>query len=179
MTRTSARTLTRVALCMALIAVCSWISVPLPVPFTLQTFGIFCTLGLLGGKNGTVAVLGYIFLGLVGIPVFAGFQGGPAVLLGPTGGYILGFLGSALLYWAITARLGTKLPVQVTAMLLGLLVCYVFGTAWFLTVYTRTKGAITLHAALGWCVFPFLLPDAGKLGLALLLTQRLRRFLPQ
>lgn len=70
-----------------LIAICSWISIPMTVPFTLQTFAVFLAVGVLGGKRGSLAVLIYILLGAVGIPVFAGFSGGIGVLLGNTGGY--------------------------------------------------------------------------------------------
>lgn len=64
----------------ALITVCSWISVPMQIPFTLQTFAVFVTVGLLGTKRAVMAVLGYIILGGLGAPVFAGFSGGPGVL---------------------------------------------------------------------------------------------------
>ena len=84
--------LTQTAICAALIAVCSWISVPAPVPFTLRTFGVFCVLGILGGKRGTAAVLLFLLLGAAGLPVFAGFNGGIGALLGATGGYLLGFV---------------------------------------------------------------------------------------
>ena len=95
------------ALFTVLLTVCTWISVPVPpVPFTLQTFAVFAALGTLGGRRGTYAVGAYLLLGLAGAPVFSGFQGGAGVLLGATGGYILGFLASAALYWALTARLG-------------------------------------------------------------------------
>lgn len=87
-----------------------------------------------------MAILAYLLLGLVGLPVFSGFQGGPGVLLGTTGGYILGFLASALLYWGMTARLGDRPAVTAAAMVLGLLVCYAFGTAWFLVAYARRRG---------------------------------------
>ena len=79
------------ALFTVLLAVCTWISVPVPpVPFTLQTFAVFAALGTLGGRRGTYAVGAYLLLGLAGAPVFSGFQGGAGVLLGATGGYILG-----------------------------------------------------------------------------------------
>ena len=84
--------LTYMAVCAALIAVCSWISIPAAVPFTLQTFAVFCVLGLLGGKRGTVSILVYILLGAIGLPVFSGFNGGIGALLGTTGGYIIGFI---------------------------------------------------------------------------------------
>ena len=94
------------ALFTVLLAVCAWITVPLTVPFTLQTFGVFAALGTLGGRRGTYAVAAYLLLGLAGLPVFSGFRGGPGVLLGTTGGYILGFLASALLRPRIIICLG-------------------------------------------------------------------------
>lgn len=166
-----------VALFAVLIAVCAWISIPLTVPFTLQTFAVFAALGILGGRRGTFAVVVYILLGVVGLPVFSGFQGGAGVLLGTTGGYILGFLGSALLYWGITRHFGSKPFVMALAMVLGLLVCYGFGTVWFVQAYAKTSGAVGAMTALGWCVFPFVLPDLAKLGLALVLSRRVRKYL--
>lgn len=75
-----------IALLVVVIAVCSWISIPSVVPFTMQTFGVFCAVGLLGGFRGTVAVLIYILMGLIGLPVFSNFNGGVGYLMGPTGG---------------------------------------------------------------------------------------------
>ena len=160
-----------------LIAVCSWISIPATVPFTLQTFGIFVTVGILGGKRGSVSVLIYLLLGAVGIPVFAGFKGGIGALLGTTGGYIIGFLFSALIMWGMEVLLGKKLWVLAVSMVLGLLACYAFGTIWFMVVYARTSGAIGLMTALGWCVFPFILPDVIKIALALVLSKRLAKLI--
>ena len=165
------------ALFAVLMMVCAWITVPLTVPFTLQTFGVFAALGTLGGRRGTYAVAAYLLLGLAGLPVFSGFRGGPGVLLGTTGGYILGFLALALLYWAVTARLGQRPVVMAAAMVLGLVVCYAFGTAWFLVAYARTAGSIGLWAALGMCGCPFVVPDLLKIALAMLLSHRLSRHL--
>lgn len=162
------------ALFAALIAVCSWISIPAAVPFTLQTFAVFAAVLLLGGKRGSLAVAVYLLLGAVGLPVFSGFKGGVGALLGPTGGYILGFLISALLIWAVTARFGERLGVLAAALLLGLAVCYAFGTAWFVVVYSRARGPISVGSALGMCVVPFILPDLCKIALALLLSNRLK-----
>ena len=116
-------------------------------------------------------------VGAIGVPVFAGFKGGIGALLGTTGGYIIGFLGLALVYWLLTAKLGGSLWVKTVACVLGLAVCYAFGTAWFLVVYAASTGPIGLATALGWCVIPFLLPDAVKLGMALVLAQRLARYI--
>lgn len=162
------------ALFAVLMAVCSWISLPLgPVPFTLQTFAVFLAVGVLGGRRGTITILVYILMGAVGLPVFSNFSGGIGQLMGATGGYILGFLGSALVMWAMEALLGKKTWVLAVSMVLGLVVCYAFGTFWFMQVYARTSGPVGVMAALGWCVFPYILPDLGKIALALLLGNRL------
>lgn len=167
-----------IALMAAVISVCAWITVPVStVPFTMQTFGIFAALGLLGGRRGTAAVLVYLLLGFAGVPVFAGFTGGAGKLLGVTGGYLLGFLLSALVYWAVTARFGAKLPVAFAAMVLGLLVCYAFGSAWFLYLYVAGGKAITLAGVLGICVVPYVIPDLVKIAVALLLVKRVGRYI--
>lgn len=161
----------------ALMAICAWISVPMPaplVPFTLQTFAIFAAVTTLGGRRGTYAVGVYLLLGLVGLPVFAGFRSGPGTLLGTTGGYILGFLVCAAVYWLLTACLGDSLGVVLLAGFLGLATCYAFGTAWFLLLYTRTTGPMGLGAALSMCVVPYVLPDLCKLALAVLVSRRVR-----
>ena len=165
-----------IALFACLMAICSWISVPGEVPFTLQTMGVFLAIGLLGGKRGTLAVLVYILMGTVGLPVFSGFTGGIGKLVGVTGGYIVGFLASALVMWAMEALLGRKKWVLALSMVVGLLICYAFGTAWFMVLYTSSKGAITLGAVLGMCVIPYIIPDAIKIAVALLLTNILKRF---
>ena len=161
----------------ALIAVCSWISIPTTVPFTLQTFAVFLALAMLGGRNGFFAVLTYILLGAVGVPVFAGFKGGIAALLGNTGGYIVGFLLLAGVYWLMTSLINEKIYIKAIALVLGLVLCYAFGTAWFMFVYIKSNGAVSLITVLGWCVFPFILPDVIKLALSLLISSRLSRFL--
>lgn len=162
-----------------LIALCSWISIPIGlVPVTLQTFAVFATMGILGGRRGTFAVLVYILLGAVGVPVFAGFAGGVSILFGMTGGYILGFLLTGLLYWGLTKAFGEKLPVVVLSMVLGLIVCYAFGTAWFMVVYNAKNAGnpIGLIGALSMCVFPFVIPDLVKIVLAVAMTKALKRY---
>jgi biotin transport system substrate-specific component len=161
----------------ALTAVCSWISIPSTVPFTLQTFAVFCVLSLLGGKRGTVSIVIYILLGAVGMPVFAGFTGGIGILLGTTGGYIIGFILMGLLFWLAEHFFGNALPVRIVSMLAGLLVCYAFGTGWFLWVYARQSGAIGIGTALSWCVLPFILPDLAKMALAVGIAGRVKKFI--
>lgn len=150
----------------ALTAVCAWIAIPIPpMAFTMQTFAVFLTLGVLGGKYGTVSILLYLLLGLMGLPVFSGFRGGASALMDATGGFLWGFLAAGLVYW-LTERLGT-LP----AMIAALLVCYACGCWWF-TVYTGNAG---WTAAAMTCVAPYLIPDALKLWLAYGVSGRLRR----
>lgn len=158
----------------ALLAVCAWISIPLTVPFTMQTFGVFFLLSALGGKRGTCSILVYILLGAIGVPVFAQFSSGLGILLGNTGGYILGFLLSGAIYIVMTKLLGEKLPVRIAALVLGLAVCYAFGTAWFMYLYTKANGAVTLGTVLSWCVIPFVIPDLVKLALAVVISARLK-----
>ena len=171
------RNMARCALLTALLCICAWIGFPMgDVSITMQTFGLFLTLGLLGGKIGSLSCFLYLLLGSVGLPVFSGFRGGLGTLLGATGGYILGFLAAALVYWLITTLLGTRLPIRAGASLLGLLVCYGFGTLWYALIWTKA-GGLSLGLILGKCVLPYLLPDLIKLGLALAATEKLKRII--
>ena len=163
----------RVGILAALIALCAWISIPTAVPFTLQTFAIFLALAVLGGKLGTLAVGVYLLLGAVGLPVFAGFKGGLGALLGNTGGYLLGFLLTALVMWGAERIFGQKTGPYLLSAVVGLLLCYLFGTAWFYVLYTSTSGPVGIATVLGWCVIPFVVPDLVKLALALLLGRRI------
>lgn len=164
-----------IAIMAAIMAVTSWISIPATVPFTLQTMGVFTAVGLLGGKRGTLAVLVYILLGAIGVPVFAGFTGGIGIILGTTGGYIVGFLFSALVMWGMENLFGRSTAALAVSMVAGLLVCYAIGTVWFMAVYARNAGAIGLGTVLSWCVIPFVIPDLIKITLSLLLTNRLKK----
>ena len=162
-----------IALGAVLITICSWISIPTTVPFTMQTFAVFFVLSALGGKRGTVSIIVYVLLGAFGVPVFAQFASGIGILLGSTGGYIVGFIFMGLIYWLIVHSFGKKLWVEILAMVIGLAVCYSFGTVWFMIVYAKANGAVGIATVLAWCVIPFILPDLMKLGLALALARRL------
>ena len=169
------RDLVLIALFAALIALCAWITIPSFVPFTMQTFAVFMAASLLGGKRGTLAVLVYILLGAVGLPVFSGFNSGLGYLAGKTGGYIIGFIALALTMWGVTKIGGRGWVVRGIGMVAGLLVCYAFGTAWFMNVYIRTSGPVTLMTVLSWCVIPYIIPDLIKIALALYLSNRIKR----
>lgn len=154
----------------ALICLCAWLIVPFPgVPFTMQTFAVCLSLLVLGGKRGSAAIFTYLMLGLCGLPVFSGFQGGFSALVGPTGGFLMGFLLGALGYWALTA-LGVK-PVPATAACLA--VSYLSGCLWYAFGYL--SGSSGLGAAAMQCVAPFLIPDGIKLTLAALVAKKLNK----
>lgn len=165
-----------VAVSTALIAVCSWISIPLTVPITLQTFAVFAVAGLFGMKRGTLAVLVYLLLGGIGVPVLAGMTGGLDKIIGLTGGYLLGFVFIALIVGFVSDKFERKALPMLLAMLLGLAVCYAFGTAWFMFVYARTSGAVGLGTVLGWCVIPFIIPDCAKIACALVVSNRVGKY---
>lgn len=169
------------AMFVAIITVCAWISIPIgEIPITLQTMGVCLAAALLGGKRGTIATAVYILLGLCGVPVFTGFTGGVAKLVLPTGGYIAGFLFTALIVGAASDYIKTKndrarMAVLAAAMALGIAVCYAFGTAWFMVLYARAEKSITLAGALSLCVVPYLLPDVVKIVFAAALVAKLKK----
>ena len=155
----------------ALMAVCAWITIPGPVPFTLQTFAVFLAILSLGGRDGFISILVYILLGAVGLPVFSGFRGGVGVLLASTGGYLVGFLLAALLMMlfekkGLTARILSAAGAMVTY--------FAFGTAWYAVVYTAGGKAFSLTAVLMACVVPFVLPDILKIALAFVIAKRIK-----
>lgn len=163
------RNMTQGAMLAAMLAVCAWISVPIPpIGFTLQTFGICLTLGLLGGRRGGASILLYLALGAVGLPVFSGFRGGMGALLGPTGGFLWGFALAGPVY-SLASRLGV-LPGMVSV----LAVSYCSGCLWY-TIYVP---GTSVGAAAMVCVAPYLLWDGIKLFLAWMLTRRLKKHIP-
>lgn len=164
-----------IALFAVLMAICSWISIPTVIPFTMQTFAVYLALDFLGGKKGTIAVCIYLLMGLIGLPVFSNFTSGLGVLLGAAGGYMMGWILSGLVMWALERLLGRKIWAQVLSMLTGLIVCYGTGTAWYVLVYGKNMGTAGIRTALFLCVIPFVIPDLIKLGMALWISQRLKK----
>ena len=167
------RDMTLISLFAALISVTAFISIPLgTAPITLQTFGVFSTLILLGGRRGSISVGVYIALGAVGLPVFSGFTGGIGRLFDATGGFIFGFLAAALLYWLLSQLLGSSLTTTVISATLAHLALYAVGTLWFLIGYSDGRGLwLTLVAT----VLPYLLPDAIKLFLAIFVCEKIKK----
>ena len=169
------RELVFISIMSAVVAVCSWISIPSVVPFTLQTLAVFCSLSILGGRSGFFAILVYILLGTVGFPVFSGFKGGISILIGPTGGYIIGFLMIAGMYWIGEVLSNGNSIVNVISMTVGLMLCYTFGTLWFMFMYTRSIEKIGWFEALKLCISPFVIPDLFKMLFAISISNRIKK----
>lgn len=165
-----------VALSAAIIAVCSWISIPTAIPFTLQTLAVFTVAGLFGVKRSIFSVLVYILLGAIGAPVFAGMQGGVDKVVGSTGGYMVGFIFIALIVGFASDKFERRLVPLVISMLLGLIVCYAFGTAWFMVVYAYSTGPIGFGSVLGMCVVQFIIPDCIKIACAAAISNRVGKY---
>lgn len=163
--------------CTALLAVCSWISIPFPIPFTLQTFAVFLLGRLLGGRNATLCVCCYLLCGAIGLPVFSGFRGGISAMFDLTGGYLLGFLLSTLLLWLTERWWSKSRPRFLLCAIAALLICYMFGTLWFLFLSMNSHDPLSIAAILGVCVVPFIIPDMIKILMADMLGRRLRHLL--
>ena len=169
----SVKELVKTASMSALIAVCSWITVPSAVPFTLQTFAIFFALEFCGAKNGTIAFLVYIALGAVGIPVFSGFGAGIGHIFGPTGGYLLGFVIVCMIYLFTENRFPEESAAhRFVIPAVALAACYLCGTVWFALQTGRGVGE-----SLVLCVVPYIAPDAVKIALAEIVAKKLKRLL--
>lgn len=168
--RLSTQELCLIGVLVAILAVLSQVSIPMPygVPMTLQTFVLPLAGMILGRKNGTLAVVIYIFLGAVGAPVFAGFSGGLSVLLGGTGGFLLSFPAVAF-----TAGLGMEKGKKgwlVFWLIIGCVINYICGMLYFSLVLSAS-----LKSAFMACVIPFIPTAVIKLVLSALLGWKLHR----
>lgn len=164
--------LTMGAMAVALIAVCSWISIPMfGVPATLQVFAIWIVAGLFDLKTSVSAMMVYILLGAVGVPVFANFKSGFGVLLGPTGGYLIGFFIAIFIISLFRNIKKDSIVFLFIGMILGIVESYAFGTVWF--YFVAADGTRSIWEILGICVFPFVIPDLTKIILAAVLSDRL------
>ena len=170
MSKSKAYPIVLVGVFVAIISICAWISIPMvPIPITLQILGVFITASILGAKLGTVSIIIYILLGAVGLPVFSNFTGGFGILLSPTGGFIIGFIFTALTIGIITSFKNSILT-NTLAMLLGLLLSYLFGTVWY-CIYAN----VDFITAVLVCVVPFLIGDAVKIATASILVTKLKK----
>ena len=159
-----------IAVMTAVTCVLAPLSIPIgPVPISLTNLVIYFSLFILGTKKGTISYLIYLLLGLVGLPVFSGFTGGPSKLAGPTGGYIIGFIVMAVIAGLVIDNC-RKPWIQLIGMIVGTIVCYLFGTIWFCLVANYT-----FKAALAVCVIPFIPADLVKMILAMIIGPLIKK----
>jgi len=169
MKKMSIRTMALCALFAALSAALSQVSIPIgPVPINITHVSLFIGAGLLGAKYGALSQIVFVLLGAVGVPVFSGFSGGISVILGPTGGFIIGYIGCTFVTGLIIGRFGKSIKVSMLAMYCGWIVTYAFGVLWYM--YIMQTG---IAAAFLVCVAPFLLADIPKTVLSAVLVNRL------
>ena len=174
-----------ITLMSAVLCILSPVTIPVPmspVPFSMATFVVYLAGMLLGAKKGAASVLLYLLIGMVGLPVFSGFSGGIGKLLGPTGGYIIGYIPCALVTGVLvdkgTGRYNGAAKKQflwnVFSMVAGTVLCYVFGTVWFIVVM---NGTYTPMQALLVCVVPYLLFELIKILAAVAVAVPIRKVL--
>ena len=169
--RIDVKTMSTVAVMTALCCILGPLSIPIgPVPVSLTVVSAYLCAYVLGSKKGSIAFLLYLLVGFIGVPVFSSFTGGPAKLFGPTGGYLIGFIFMIIITGIAVERFTAKKAyMHVIAMVLGLAVCYLFGTVWFCIQMNYTFGA-----ALAVCVYPFLIFDAIKIIICLIAGNAIR-----
>ncbi|MFQ7714965.1 MAG: biotin transporter BioY [Agathobacter rectalis] len=161
--------ITVTALMTAVTCILAPLSIPIgPVPISLTNLAIYISLYLLGWKRGTISYLIYLLIGLVGIPVFSGFTGGPAKLAGPTGGYIIGFIAMAIIAGLVIDHFHQPW-LQLIGMIVGTIICYVLGTAWFCF-----EAKSTVSGALSICV-PIYPGDLIKMIIAMLIGPAIKK----
>ena len=157
----------------ALTAILSQISIPLPftpVPINLATLSVLLSGALLGKKGGAISQVVYTLLGAIGLPVFANFLSGIGVIFGPTGGYIIGYIVAAFVVGIIIEKTNRNLITYLLSMILGIISCYILGTAWFM--YITNSNLLT---SLTMCVFPFIPGDIVKIVIGAFLANRLKK----
>ena len=159
----STRHMTLTAMLTALLCILGPLTLPLgPVPLSMTTAVLMLMGMLLGGQKASLCCVVYLLMGIAGLPVFAGFAGGMGALLGPTGGFLLGYLPMTALCGFVCTR-WEKRAVQLCAFLAGTAIVYLAGTAWYCW-----QAGTSLSTALAVCVLPFLPGDVLKIAAVLI-----------
>lgn len=161
-----AKTMVLIALMAAIICILGPLSLTIPVsvvPISLTNLAVYFTVYVLGMKRGTLSYLVYLLLGLVGLPVFSGYTGGAGKLFGPTGGYLIGFIFMALICGFFIEKWQSKIYMHFLGMVLGTVVCYIFGTGWL-----AVQAHMGFYQALAAGVLPFIVGDLVKIIIALI-----------
>ena len=171
--RISTKTMALIAVMTAVTCILAPLSIPIgPVPISLTNLAIYFGLYILGMKKETLSYIIYLLIGFVGIPVFSGFTGGAGKLLGPTGGYLIGFIPMAVVAGILIDKFDGKVVPSVIGMIIGTAICYALGTIWFCI-----QADYKVMPALMLCVIPFLPGDAAKIAIAAFFGPQIRRAL--
>lgn len=179
-------TLTKIALMAALQCIISPFAIAFPispVPMSLATLMLYLSVYILGKKHATISCGIYLLIGLVGIPVFSGFTGGAGKLLGPTGGYLIGYLALTWIGgWCVEKWSGgfanagasgigrLNFLLQGLGLATGTVVCYLFGTLWL-----AYQAGMDFVAALGVGVLPFIIGDVVKIVIGVVVGNAIRK----
>lgn len=177
-TESRSRSIAFTALCIAIMAVSAWITVPIgPVPFTLQMFAITFAILVLTPGQAMCAIAGYLALGAIGVPVFSGMRGGIGVLMGPTGGFLWGYLIGVALAVAVLALFRRRgidnFAVGVACGLIFTAVAYACG--WFQYMFVAGVGPLQ---SLMVTVAPFIVVDIVKIVAATAVARAVIRAVP-
>lgn len=165
----TARNITLIAIFTALTVICAQLVIPAPLPVTLQLFALFLALLFLGAKMGLITVVIYVLTGILGIPVFAGFNSGLGAIFCPTGGFILGFVVMAVTCFCGEIILGKGRGVKILSLVAGLILCYITGIIWFYSYMGEDSAKVILTG-----IVPLLFIDILKLIMAVFVSKRLK-----
>ena len=169
----STRKLVLIALMTAITCIFAPMAIPIPVspvPISLTNLVIMISIDVLGFRDATISYIVYLLLGLVGLPVFSGFTGGLGKLAGPTGGYLIGFIFLAAISGFFVEKFPAKIYMHVVGMIIGMAICYIFGTAWL-----AGQLGMSFVAALGVGVIPYLPGDTAKIIIAIIAGPQIRK----
>lgn len=172
------KNLTQTALLCALIAIGAFISIPLgQVPFTMQNFFVFMAGLLLTPEYAALSVLTYVLLGLIGLPIFSGFQGGMQYVFSPTFGFLISFiLGAALI--SKLAQGKKKFGELMIVLIIAEVFFYAIGLPYMYMIITKVSGAsMSLGKVFAVGMTPFIIPDLAKAGIAAYIAPKIKRSL--
>lgn len=167
--------ITYISLGVAILAVCSWISIPIgSVPFTMQTFALTTLIMILGTKDAMISLIVYILLGITGLPVYAGFTGGISVFMTPAGGFLIGFIPMVLVSGLLLVILPKGRIMKVLAAEAGILGCYLCGVVYTCALFAGKNQPIEMGAVLMMTVVPYIIPDIVKNVVAVMLGEKIK-----
>lgn len=173
--RLTAYQLCSISLITAILCVVGPISIPIGnIPVSFSNLVLLLAAYVLGAKCGTVSCVLYLLLGLTGLPVFSGYAGGFAKLVGPTGGYLIGFIFLTYISGLFIEKSSSNIFWSIIGMVIGMVVLYVFGTFWYMYIMD-----CSIMPALAACVVPFAFIDPIKIVFAAITGREIRKRLIQ